>query len=93
MTDLHEAVTLYVRVHRFIFGCDAESSANPAMDRYLNLSVRIWRSVTPRLADRFAPLGDRDALLAAIAAGAAERAQMLQLRHIARFEEIIRPGL
>lgn len=93
MSDLDEAVTLYVRVHRFIIGCDPESSANQAMDRYLNLSVRIWRRVTPRLADRFAPLGDRDGLLAAIAAGAAERAQTLQLRHIARFEEIIRAGL
>jgi len=80
-------------VHRFLFRCDAEGRAAQAMDRYLNLSVRIWRSVAPRLADRFAPLGDRDGLLAAVAAGAAERAQTLQLRHIARFEEIIRAGL
>jgi DNA-binding GntR family transcriptional regulator len=93
MTDLDGAVSLYLRVHRFMFRCDSESSAEQPMNRYLNLSVRIWRSVTPRLPDRFAPIRDRDGLLAAIAAGAGERAQTLQLRHIARFEEIIRAGL
>ena len=90
--DPETQIKLYTGVHEFIYRCAANRFMEDTLNRYLSLSIRIWRVVGARLSQRFIPLDDLDRLLAAIADGAANRARALQVGHIWVFEEIVRAG-
>ena len=63
------------------------------LDRYLNLSLRIWYLVIDRLPHLFARVHEHEEVLHAIASGQPERAREILSRHIATFEREIRSVL
>src|SRR6202008_2780849 len=68
-------IELDARVHRFVYRCSRNPYLAQGLDRYLNMSLRIWHLTW----DRLPPLGDRmrepRALLAAIRDGEPARAR------------------
>ncbi len=84
---------LDARVHRFVYRCCRNPYLAQDLDRYLNMSLRMWYLTF----DRIPPLTDRVRehrdLLEAICAGQAERARALALEHIENFAREMRAAL
>ncbi|MGZ4481445.1 MAG: GntR family transcriptional regulator [Gaiellales bacterium] len=84
---------LDARIHRFIYRCCRNPYLARDLDRYLNMSLRMWYLTF----DRLPPLTDRvrehRVLLEAICAGQAERARALALEHIENFAREMRAAL
>jgi DNA-binding GntR family transcriptional regulator len=88
--DAGALMRLDTDVHRFVYRCAANPYLQETLERYLNLSLRIWYLVLerlPHLAERVHEHGD---LLGAISAGEAERARAIAADHVATFEREIR---
>lgn len=86
-------MALDTRVHRFIHRCAGNPYLEETLNRYFNLSLRIWHLVFDRLPHLFARVHEHDDVLHAIAAGDAERARDVLTEHIATFEREIRTVL
>jgi DNA-binding GntR family transcriptional regulator len=76
-------------VHRFVYRCAGNPYLRDTLERYLNLSLRIWYLVLARLPH---VLEHRDLLLA-IRDGDAEGARGIAAEHVATFEVEIRSVL
>jgi DNA-binding GntR family transcriptional regulator len=88
--DAETLMRLDADVHRFIYRCAGNPYLRETLERYLNLSLRIWYLALarlPHLAERVREHGD---LLAAVRDGDAERARAIAEDHVARFEDEIR---
>ena len=88
--DAESLMRLDADVHRFVYRCAGNPYLRETLERYLNLSLRIWYLVLgrlPHLAERVREHGD---LLAAVRDGDAERARTVAVAHVARFEDEIR---
>jgi DNA-binding GntR family transcriptional regulator len=81
---------LDARVHRFIYRCAGNPYLRDTLERYLNLSLRIWYLVLGRLPHLFERVHEHQELLEAIRGGDAEGARTLVADHVARFESEIR---
>jgi DNA-binding GntR family transcriptional regulator len=81
---------LDARVHRFIYRCAGNPYLRDTLERYLNLSLRIWYLVLGRLPHLFERVHEHQELLEAIRGGDAEGARALVADHVARFESEIR---
>ena len=81
---------LDARIHRFVYRCAGNPYLQETLERYLNLSLRIWYLVLERLPHLFDRVHEHRDLLAAIRAGDAERAQAIAAEHVATFEGEIR---
>ncbi|MGN6380628.1 MAG: GntR family transcriptional regulator [Gaiellales bacterium] len=86
-------IDLDTRVHRFVHRCSRNPYLAQDLDRYLNMSLRMWHITF----DRLPPLDDhvrehRD-LLEAIVLGDAERARAIALEHVLSFAREIREAL
>jgi DNA-binding GntR family transcriptional regulator len=88
--DLETLMSLDARVHRFIYRCTGNPYLEQTLDRYFNLSLRIWHLVLDRLPHLFARVHEHDELLRAIDAGEARRARRIISDHITTFEREIR---
>ena len=88
--DPAELMRLDARVHRFIYGCAANPYLQETLERYLNLSMRIWYLVLDRLPHLFDRVHEHRQLLLAIRDGEAERARDVAGEHVATFEAEIR---
>jgi len=86
-------MTLDARVHRLIHRCAGNPYLEETLNRYFNLSLRIWHLVFDRLPHLFARVHEHDEVLDAIAAGEPERARDVLIEHIATFEREIRAVL
>jgi DNA-binding GntR family transcriptional regulator len=86
-------MALDARVHRFIHRCAGNPYLEETLNRYFNLSLRIWHLVFDRLPHLFARVHEHDDVLHAIAAGEPERARDVLIEHIATFEREIRAVL
>jgi DNA-binding GntR family transcriptional regulator len=86
-------MALDARVHRFIHRCAGNPYLEETLNRYFNLSLRIWHLVFDRLPHLFARVHEHDEVLHAIAAGEPERARDVLIEHIATFEREIRAVL
>ena len=84
---------LDTRVHRFVYRCAANPYLEQTLDRYFNLSLRIWYLVLDRLPHLAARVHEHDDLLGAIREGEAERARAIVAEHIETFERGIRAAL
>ena len=86
-------IELDARVHRFVSRCCRNPYLAQDLDRYLNMSLRIWRLTW----DRLPPLQDRVRehceLLDAIRTGQPERARAVAQAHVRAFAEEMRAAL
>ncbi len=88
--DAESLMRLDADVHRFVYRCAGNPYLRETLERYLNLSLRIWYLVLgrlPHLAERVREHGD---LLMAVRDGDAERARTIAVEHVSRFEDEIR---
>jgi DNA-binding GntR family transcriptional regulator len=81
---------LDARVHRFVYRCAGNPYLRDTLERYLNLSLRIWYLVLGRLPHLFERVHEHQELLQAIRDGDADGAHALVSEHVARFEQEIR---
>ena len=104
LDDLLEAVSrpvgrgnvlmgLDAEVHRFVYRCAGNPYLRETLERYLNLSLRIWYMVLARLPHLFERVLEHRDLLLAIRDGEAERARGIAADHVATFEGEIRSVL
>jgi DNA-binding GntR family transcriptional regulator len=91
--DTEALMALDARVHRFIHRCAGNPYLEETLNRYFNLSLRIWHLVFDRLPHLFARVHEHDEVLHAIAAGEPQRARDVLTEHIATFEREIRAVL
>jgi DNA-binding GntR family transcriptional regulator len=86
-------IELDARVHRFVYRCSRNPYLAQDLDRYLNMSLRIWRLTW----DRLPPLQDRvrehQELLELIRGGDAAGARTLAQAHVQAFAEEMRAAL
>jgi DNA-binding GntR family transcriptional regulator len=86
-------IALDARVHRFVYRCSRNPYLAQDLDRYLNMSLRIWRLTW----DRLPPLQDRvrehQQLLELIRSGDAAGARTLARAHVQAFAEEMRAAL
>jgi DNA-binding GntR family transcriptional regulator len=84
---------LDAQVHRFIYRCAGNPYLRDTLERYLNLSLRIWYLVLGRLPHLFERVLEHRDLLQAIRDGHAEQAREIAVEHVATFEGEIRSVL
>lgn len=84
---------LDARVHRLVYRCADNPFMEATLERYFNLSLRIWYLVLDRLPHLFARVHEQEEVLRAIAAGDAPRARDALAGHIETFEREIRAVL
>jgi DNA-binding GntR family transcriptional regulator len=84
---------LDAEVHRFVYRCAGNPYLRETLERYLNLSLRIWYLVLARLPHLFERVLEHRDLLQAIRDGHAERARTIAAEHVATFEGEIRSVL
>jgi DNA-binding GntR family transcriptional regulator len=88
--DADALMALDARIHRFLYRCAANPYLRDTLERYLNLSLRIWYLVLGRLPHLFERVHEHTELLRAIRAGDAEGARAIAAEHVATFENEIR---
>jgi DNA-binding GntR family transcriptional regulator len=88
--DPDTLMRLDASIHRFVYSCAGNAYLQETLERYLNLSLRIWYLVLDRLPHLFDRVHEHRELLLAIRAGEAERAAAMAGEHVATFESEIR---
>lgn len=88
--DAEKLMRLDADVHRFMYRCAGNPYLRDTLERYLNLSLRIWYLVLGRLPHLPERVHEHEALLRAIRDGEADRARSIAADHVARFEDEIR---
>ena len=88
-----ELMRLDAGIHRFVYRCSGNPYLVSTLDRYLNLSLRIWYRVIERLPHLEERVYEHRELLAALRDGDAERARRLASAHVETFEREIRTVL
>jgi DNA-binding GntR family transcriptional regulator len=86
-------IELDARVHRFVHRCSRNPYLARDLDRYLNMSIRIWYVTFDRLPPMRDPVGEHRALLQAIADGDPEAARRVALEHVPSFARPMRAAL
>ena len=86
-------IDLDARVHRFVHRCSRNPYLARDLDRYLNMSLRIWHLTFDRLPPLDDPVREHRALLEAIVRGDAEAARTIALEHVLGFERAMRRAL
>jgi DNA-binding GntR family transcriptional regulator len=81
---------LDAKVHRFVYGCAGNPYLQETLERYLNLSLRIWYLVLDRLPHLVDRVHEHRQLLLAIRGGETDRAREIAAEHVATFEGEIR---
>jgi DNA-binding GntR family transcriptional regulator len=88
--DAGALMALDARIHRFVYSCAGNPYLRDTLERYLNLSLRIWYLVLGRLPHLFERVHEHGDLLLAVRAGDADRARAIAAEHVATFETEIR---
>jgi DNA-binding GntR family transcriptional regulator len=88
--DPAELMRLDGEVHRFVYACAGNPYLQDTLERYLNLSMRIWYLVLDRLPHLFDRVHEHRELLQTIREGDSERARAIAAEHVATFEGEIR---
>jgi DNA-binding GntR family transcriptional regulator len=89
-SDPAELMRLDAEVHRFIYDCAANAYMKETLERYFNLSMRVWYLVLDRLPHLFDRVNEHRDMLHAIRDGDADRARAIAAEHVATFEAEIR---
>jgi len=88
--DADALMALDARIHRFVYRCAGNPYLRDTLERYLNLSLRIWYLVLGRLPHLFERVHEHSDLLLAVRAGEADRARTIAAEHVATFENEVR---
>jgi DNA-binding GntR family transcriptional regulator len=86
-------IELDARVHRFVHRCSRNPYLARDLDRYLNMSLRIWHLTFDRLPPLDDPVREHRALLEAIDRGDADAAREIALEHVLGFAREMRAAL
>jgi DNA-binding GntR family transcriptional regulator len=92
-TDQRELMRLDQRIHRQIYRAARNSFLESTLERYLNLSLRLWYLVLDREVRLREAVVEHVELLRAILAGDGPRAEDGMRRHVTGFEREIRKAL
>jgi DNA-binding GntR family transcriptional regulator len=93
MDDQRELMTLDQAVHRHIYRCARNPFLETTLERYFNLSLRLWFLVLDHDVRLRQAVGEHTTTLEAIRAGDGDRAEQAMRRHVAGFETEIRKVL
>ena len=88
--DADTLMRLDAEIHRFIYRCSGNAYLQETLERYLNLSLRIWYLVLDRLPHLLDRVHEHRELLRAIRDGDAAVAERIAAEHVATFEAEIR---
>jgi DNA-binding GntR family transcriptional regulator len=88
--DPDTLMRLDAEIHRFIYRCGGNVYLQATLERYLNLSLRIWYLVLDRLPHLFDRVHEHRHLLMEVREGHAEEARRIAAEHVATFETEIR---
>jgi DNA-binding GntR family transcriptional regulator len=88
--DAESLMRLDADVHRFVYRCAGNPYLRETLERYLNLSLRIWYLVLGRLPHLPERVHEHAALLQAVRDGDADVARAIAAEHVAKFEDEIR---
>jgi DNA-binding GntR family transcriptional regulator len=88
--DPDTLMRLDAEIHRFIYRCSGNVYLQETLERYLNLSLRIWYLVLDRLPHLFDRVHEHRNLLEEIRAGHSKQARKIAAEHVATFEGEIR---
>jgi len=91
--DLAVLMALDARVHRFIYRTCDNPFLRDTLQRYFDLSLRIWYLVIDQLPHLFQRVHEHETMLQAIAAREPERAARIAAEHVETFEREIRSVL
>ncbi len=86
-------IELDARIHRFVHRCSRNPYLARDLDRYLNMSIRIWYVTFDRLPPMQDPVSEHRALLEAIVAADAAAARTVALEHVLAFAREMRAAL
>lgn len=86
-------IELDARVHRFVYRCSRNPYLEQDLDRYLNMSLRIWHLTWDRLPPLEQRVREHCELLEAISDGDAERAGRVARDHVRAFADEMRGAL
>jgi DNA-binding GntR family transcriptional regulator len=91
--DQHELMRLDLQIHRQIYVAARNLFLEATLERYFNLSLRLWYLVLDRDVSLREALEEHTELLRAILAGDQDRAEESMRRHVTGFEREIRKVL
>jgi DNA-binding GntR family transcriptional regulator len=91
--DQHELMRLDQQIHRQIYGAARNPFLETTLERYFNLSLRLWYLVLDRDVGLREALEEHVELLRAILSGDPDRAEASMRRHVTGFEREIRKVL
>jgi DNA-binding GntR family transcriptional regulator len=81
------------RVHRTLYRCTHNTYLEATIGQYYNLALRIWCLFFDRWPDVAEHIDEHAALLEAVIAGDADRADRLAVAHVDHFEQAIRGAI
>ncbi len=93
VTDQRDLMQLDQQIHRLIYRTAHNPFLEATLDRYFNLSLRLWYLVLDREVRLREAVDEHVELLRAILAGEGERAEDIMRRHVSGFEREIRKVL
>jgi len=93
VTDQRDLMQLDRRVHRTIYRAARNPFLEGTLERYFNLSLRLWYLVIDREVRLREAVDEHVELLQAILAGDGDRAEDIMRRHVTGFEREIRKVL
>ncbi|HET7467155.1 MAG TPA: GntR family transcriptional regulator [Candidatus Dormibacteraeota bacterium] len=93
LTDQRELMKLDQEVHRCVYRVARNGFLESTLERYFNLSLRLWFLVLDRGVRLREAVAEHTEMLEAVLAGDGERAEEAMRRHVAGFESEIRKVL
>jgi len=90
IVDQHELMRLDQQIHRQIYVAARNPFLEATLERYFNLSLRLWYLVLDRDVSLREALAEHVELLRAILSGDPDRAEASMRRHVTGFERAIR---
>jgi DNA-binding GntR family transcriptional regulator len=93
VTDQRDLMQLDQQIHRLIYRAAHNPFLEATLERYFNLSLRLWYLVLDREVRLREAVDEHVEVLQAILAGDGERAETIMRRHVAGFEREIRKVL
>jgi DNA-binding GntR family transcriptional regulator len=93
VTDQRELMELDQRIHRTIYRAAHNPFLESTLERYFNLSLRLWYLVIDRQVGLRQAVDEHVAMLEAVLAGDGDRAESIMRKHVIGFEAEIRKVL
>jgi DNA-binding GntR family transcriptional regulator len=93
VTDQRELMQLDQRIHRLIYRAAHNPFLESTLERYFNLSLRLWYLVLDRQVGLRRAVDEHIDLLEAVLSGDAELAETIMRKHVIGFEREIRKVL